>query len=101
ARVLAGEDPARERRPRRDAEPKLSRHRQQLAFDRALEQGVFDLKRDQRSRTAERGDRLGLRTLPSGRVGTADEPDLAVTDEVVESAHRLLDWRRLIPRMHP
>ena len=99
--VLAAEHAALERRPRRDAEAQLARHRHQLLLDGALEQRVLDLQADERRPAAEPRDDVGLGDLPRRRVGDAEVADLARAHEIVERGHRLLDRRVRVPVVQP
>ena len=101
ALVLAAERAAPERTPRRDAEAELLRHRDELALDRALEERILDLQRDERRPSAESRHRLRLRHLPGRRVAESQVANLALLDERIERAHRLLDGRRLVPGVKP
>ena len=53
------------------------RHRDQLAFDGALDQRILDLQRDERRPALEQRAGLGLRHLPRRRVREADVAHLA------------------------
>ena len=77
------------------------RHRQQVAFDGALDERILDLQRDERRPRLPLGQHLGLRHLPRRRVGYADVAHLAGAHQVVERAHRLVDRRELVPGVHP
>ena len=101
ARVLAAEHAALERRPRRDAEAELARHRHQLLLDGALEQRVLDLQPDERRPAAEARDHVGLGDLPRRRVRNAEVAHLARAHEVLERRHRLLDRRVHVPVVQP
>src|SRR5262249_22070218 len=97
ALVLARQRTAAQHTPRADAEDRLARHRHQLARAGALQERVFDLQRDQRRPRAQLRHGLRLRALPRRRVAEAEVADLALLDQGVEGAHRLLDRSRLIP----
>jgi hypothetical protein len=86
ARVFSGQHAATKRRPRRDAEAELRRHRRQVAFDRALDQRIFNLQRDERRPAVLLRGHVCLDHLPRRRIRHTDVADFAGPHQVVERA---------------
>src|SRR5918993_434702 len=96
--VLAGQQPATERRPGQDAEPHRLRGGHHLPLDAALEERVLDLGADDRRPAGPRalpGRRL--RGLPAGEVADADVARPPGADRLVARGEGLLERRRLVP----
>ena len=96
ALVLAGQKPARQREERQQPHPVRLDRRHELALDVAHDEAVLVLARDEGVEVPRVGRPLRLDHLPGGEVRAADVADLALADEVVEGAQRLLDRRQRV-----
>ena len=98
---LAREHAAAQGAPRRHAQAELACHRHELALDRALQQRVLDLQRDERHPSLEDRLVLHLGADPRRVVAQAQVANLACTHEHVERVHRLVDRRVRVEEVHP
>src|SRR5581483_9572080 len=94
ARVLAGEEPAREREVREEAEPEPLACGQHLVLWLALDERVLVLDGDEPREAALAGDVLRLLDLRGREVRAAGPAHRALPHELVQRAERLLDRRR-------
>ncbi len=96
ALVLAGQQSARQREERQQAELVFLRRRQQILLDVAHDEAVFVLAGDETADVHRARDIFGFGDAPGRKVGIADVAHLALAHEIVERAQRLLDRRQRI-----
>src|SRR6266568_7732361 len=58
-------------------------HRNQLPFNRPLQQTVFNLEANERRPAAKRSQRIGLSDPPSRRIGDADIEHLSLANQII------------------
>ena len=100
APVAARQEAGAERAPRQHAEPGGAAERQQVELDRALDERVLRLQRDERRPALAVLDRDGPGEQPGGEVRRAERPHLAGADERVERLQRRLERDRRVGRVH-
>src|SRR5579859_7843823 len=101
ALVLSAQEAARQRAPRTDGETKLLRGRNMLAFNIALDQGIFQLQGDQGLRGIFFGQRIGPGNVPGGSIRKPVVQNLPLAHEVAERGNHFFDWSDSIPSMQP
>ena len=100
AAVLAGQQAAREREVREQAEPEPLAGGDQVVLGLALEPRVLVLRRHEPREAAPRGDRVRLLDLRGREVRRADVAHLARADELVHRAERLVERRHAVGRWY-
>ena len=96
APVFPGEQATGQREIGQQADTAGDHRRDRVLLHGAAQDAVFVLRGDEPMQIGAARGLVGLDQLPAGEIGVADMADLALPDQIVERAQRLLDRYRRI-----
>src|SRR3984893_62104 len=99
--ILPGQHATRQRRPSHYPHVQSFRHGNQFALDRPLNEAVLDLQPDELCPASKLRQSICLGDPPSGSVRDADVENLALANNIVQTAHDFFHWCDPIPDVHP
>src|SRR5262249_32606760 len=99
--VFATEHSLAEGAPRGNSEAHRLGHRQEVAFGRSFDEGVFDLQTDKGGPTTQSREGLSLRDAPGRGVGNPRIQYLSGANKVIKTTHDFLDGSSEVPDVQP